>query len=432
MEPEDIDALLDEANRLLESGKPDESLQRLDQIQEAALDSDDRIEWASLRAWALTEMGRDDEALEMLDSLLEDFPKSARLLSALGVVLSNVEELEDAREALEEAVSLSPSDEVSLANLALVYEKMRDYDRALTLYEQALNLGADVDWILLRMASALTERGRYDDAKVTLKRYLSLVPEDASQWIALGILHSDDEDFNEAFECYSRAEQIDPNSVSLRLNWGVSAVRARRLQDARRQLKYLQDLDPRSTRPWLLGAFILEEEGDLHGARSVYDRVLNRPAATDFAELTYALEMAMDFFARHKMRTRCERLFARAYAVNACTVELCEAHREVTGAYLDAAYWFSVMVEADYRAGLAEVREGRDDGRRFTRFMRDYQIVARDRDEAVSNVLEFARRMGESNPCVREFIGEEKVERTFTGIYEVETEALVFAGNEAE
>lgn len=429
MEPDDIDSVLDRANRLIEDGKPDESLRCLDALEAYMLDSDNRVEWATLRAWALSELGRDEEALETLDALLEEFPKSPRLLAALGVVLSNTEDLEDARDALEEAVSLSPTDEFSLANLALVYEKLRDYRRALELYERALTVGAEIDWILQRRAAVLAECGRYAEAKTTLKRYLSLASDDATQWVALGILHSDDEEYDEAFACYQRAEEIDPDASALRLNWGVTAVFAHQLQIARTQLQHLQRIEPRSTRPWLLGAFILEEEGDLTAARSIYDRIAQRTRFQDHGERTYAYEMAMDFYARHKLRSRCERLFARAYAVNACTVELCEAHREVVGEYVPQAYWFSLMVEADYRPGLSEVYEqrGQEQPARFSRFIRDYQIVARDRDEAVGATVDFVRRMGESNPRVREFIGEEPIEDTYTGIYEVETESLVFA-----
>ena len=141
MQPEDIETLLDRANRLLEAGKPDESLRCLDELDVYALETDDRIEWASLRAWALSEMGRDEEALDTLDPLLEEFPKSARLLGTLGVVLSNTDDLEDARDALEEAIDLNPDDEVSLANLGLVCEKLRDYERALELFDRALEPG---------------------------------------------------------------------------------------------------------------------------------------------------------------------------------------------------------------------------------------------------------------------------------------------------
>lgn len=428
MQPEDIDSLLDRANRLLEAGKPDESLRCLDEVEQDTLEMDDRIEWASLRAWALTEMGRDEEALAMLDPMLEEYPKSARLLGTLGVVLSNTNDLEDARDALEEAVDLSPDDEVALANLALVYEKLREYERAIELYERALELGADIDWVLLRKASALTEDGRYAEAKVTLKRYLSLVPDDAEQWVALAILHSDDEEFDAAFVCYAQAEQLDPESPALRLNWGVSAVKAKQLPVAQAQLAHLQRLEPRSTRPWLLRAFIFEEEGQVSAARIIYERILARTRFGDQGELNYALEMAMDFFTRHKLRTRCERLLKRAYAANACTVELCEAYREMTGEAVEKAYWFSVMLEADYRTGLAEVREpGERRPKRYTRFVRAYQVVARNHDEASSLIMGFARRMGESNPSLREFVGEEAIEDTYTGIYEVEADSYVFA-----
>ncbi len=244
--------MLDRANRLLEEGKPDESLECLNQLEGFILDSEDRIEWASLRAWALSEIGRDEDALETLDMMLEEFPKSARLLGTLGVVLSNTEDLEDARDALEEAVSISPTDEVSLANLALVHEKLRDYDRALELYERALSLGADIDWVLQRKAAALIECGRFGEAKSTLMRYLSLVPDDSAQWIALGILHSDDEEYEQAFQCYAEAEKHEADAPALRLNWGVTAVRARQLTAAREQLAELEQLEPESTRPALL------------------------------------------------------------------------------------------------------------------------------------------------------------------------------------
>jgi tetratricopeptide (TPR) repeat protein len=433
MDPEEIDAILDRANRLLEAGKPDESLTCLDALEGRLVDADDRIEWASLRAWALSEMGRDREAVEVLDATLEEYPQSSRLLSTLGVVLSNCDELEDARDALEEAVALSPQDEVALANLALVYEKLREYERAVALYDRALDLGADIDWILQRKGTALTECGRFNEAKVTLKRYLSLVPEDAAQWIALGILHSDDEEFTVAYTCYQQAEALEPDSASLRLNWGVTAVRAHDLKAAYAQLAQLQRIEPRSSRWWLLRAFIFEEEGELDAARGIYDRVLKRSRFADRAELTYALEMAMDFFARNRLRPRCTRLVYQAYAANACTVELCEAYREASGQYVDDAFWFSVIVEADYRPGLLEVHEDADNpSGPYTRFARDYQVVARNNDEAISLVMDFARKMGETDPVVREIVNSEPIKNTYTGIYEVDSDSYVFGDAEPE
>lgn len=428
MEREDGDSPLEQANRLLEAGRAKDALELLDGLEQGALEDEALIEWACLRGWALSDLERHDEAVEFLDELTESHPDSSRLLCTLGIVLSNAGELEGAVDALEEALQVDAEDDIAAANLALVYEKLREYERALELYDKALELGAEVDWVLLRKSSVLTECGEFDDAKKTIKRYLSLAPDDVSQWVSLGILHSDDDEYDEAYACYAEAEKLSANDPSLRLNWGVTAVRARDLKLARQQLARLKQIEPHSTRWQLLGAFILEEEGRVAEARRIYDRVLRRRAFGDRAELMYALEMAMDFFARHKLRPRCAELVERAYAENACTVELCEAYREAWGQFVRRAYWYSIVVEADYRTGLHEVRHRAAERRgRFTRFARDYQVVARNHDEAIGMVLDFARKMGERNATVREFIGQEPIEKTYTGIYEVEPESFVFS-----
>ncbi len=435
MEPEEIDAVLEEASRLLAAGQAEECLKCLSELEAEELQADDRIEWVSLRAWALTELGADEEALQTLQPVLEEFPDSARLLGTLGVVLSNCDQLEQAQQALERALELVPDDEVLLANLALTCEKLRDYERAIELYDRALELGADIDWVLEHKANALIEAGRLDQAKVVLKRYLSLVPDDAAQWITLGILHSDDEEYEEAFACYRQAERLEPDASELRLNWGVTAVQANQLRVARVQLRHLQRIEPRSARPWVLRALTLEGEGQIRGARAIYERLLARRRFADPGESTYTMEMAMDFFARHKLRPRCECLLARAYAANACTVELCDAYRRVAGEPVDKAYWYCLLVEADYRPGLSEIRKPADDSLapgRFTRFVRAYQVVARNHDEAVEMVLDLARRMGEGHPTVREFIGEEPIENTYTGLYEVEADSVVLTDGQAE
>src|SRR5262249_11688354 len=153
----------------------------------------------------------------------------------------------------------------------------------------------DVDWLLQRKAAVLSEIGDVKAAKSSLRRYLSLVDDDANEWVSLAILHSDDDEFDLANQCYREAERIAPDSVSLRLNWGVTAVRGGDLATARQQLKYLERLDPDSSRPLLLQAFILEETKNVDAALEAYDQAIAAVRAQDHEELLYALEMAMDF-----------------------------------------------------------------------------------------------------------------------------------------
>jgi tetratricopeptide (TPR) repeat protein len=430
MESDDVQSVLNRANEFLEAGRPEESLRCLAALENALFEPDERVEWAALKAWALSELGRGNDALDVLEPMLGEFPQSARLHGTLGVVLSNDGDLDEACDALEQAVALDEADEVALANLGLVYEKLRQYEHAFELYNQAIEMGAEIDWLLQRTAAVQAELGDLAAARSTLKRYLSLVPEDADQWIALAILHSDDLEFDQAFRCYRAAEQVAPDSAALRLNWGVTAVRAHQADAAQRQLRYLERLEPDSSRRVLLEAFIHEEQGRLDQALQGHVDALARVRREDRCELTYALEMAMDFFARHQRRGPCEQLMEQAYILNACTVEICEAYREITGKLVKPAHWYSLILEADYRAGLEEVLDPGDAvNRPYSRFLRNYQIVARNHDEAVLLAMQFARRMGEMNVQVREFVSEEEIAPAHLGVYEVERESLVFVSD---
>jgi Flp pilus assembly protein TadD len=426
MSEDDVQRVLEQADELLARARPTEALRCLDGLAAAALGDDQRVEYVALRALALADLCQYDDALEAVDALIHTHPAAARLHAARGVVLSAAGDLESAREALETAGSLDGDDEVVLANLALIYERLLEPEKALRLYDRLIEQGVDLDWLLLRRAAVQADAGNTTEAKATLRRYLSLAPDDVSAWVTLAILHSDDEEFDQAFRCYRSAEQVAPDSALLRFNWGVSAVRAGRAEEAETQLAYLRRVEVDGARPRLLKAFLLEESGDVAEATRGYDDALRHARPDDREELTYTLEMAMDFFARQKWRRRCETLLTRAYAANACTAELCELFRELTGKPLRRASWFSVLVEADYRRGLIEVvRRGTDKAGPFNRFLRAYQVVAADRDDAVATALEFARRMGETGAIVRE-MAEEPIEDDFTGIYEVEERAVVF------
>ncbi len=430
MDRERIDQLFEEAGRDLDRGNPEGALSSLDELQGHLLDSDDRVEWTGLRAWALSELRRFDEALDLLEEAIEEFPDAARLHGTRGVVLSNADDLDGALDSLETAHEMDPEDETTVANLALIYEKLREFQKAIRLYDEAIQMGVNIDWALQRRAAALREAGDSAEAKRTLKRYLSLVPDDATEWLTLALLHADDEEYDEAFACFASAERLNPDDPELRLNWGYVLARTKQTQAARAQLTILQKSGRAGTRHQLLEAAILEAEHKVRLAEQCYERILAEVTQQEPEDLVDALEQSMDFFARRRRRKRCEQLLKRAYEENACTVELCEAFREVAKAYVDKAAWYSIMVEADYRDGLVVAYErGTDRQARFSRYLRNFQVVARDRDEAVALVLEFAARMGERHARVREIIREEPLQDTHVGIYEIERDCLAFVDN---
>src|SRR5690606_28954003 len=116
MSSNDVQRILSEASLLLEAGKPAETLNCSRRIARLS-DDEFRIECGALRAWALSELGHVDQALSTLRPLMQAYPMSARLHGTLGVVLSNDGNLEQACDALEQAVALDDDDPTALANL---------------------------------------------------------------------------------------------------------------------------------------------------------------------------------------------------------------------------------------------------------------------------------------------------------------------------
>lgn len=421
MDPGFIQTQLQKANELLDNGKPGDALRCLEQVNGHVFDEDDKIEFASLRAWALAQLDRGQQALDELQPVMEEFPDSPRLHATHGVVLSSIERLEDACEALEKAVSIDNTDGIALANLGFVYEKLEEFERAIETYDQALENGADMNWVLQRKASAQREMEDFAAARTTLKRYLSIVPDDDFEWISLAIVLSELGEFDESFDCYRRAESLNSSSASLRFNWGLTAERAGNIDLARNQLELLCQIDAESTQASILRAFILEHEGKLQPAFAAYTEALDRAAALDRDELLYAFARAMDFCAEHDLRKEAESLIKRAYRSDACSVEVCEAYREMTGRHADNAYWFGMLVQLE----RPPHSNGNGNQAPVTRLLRGFQVIGTDRDDAAGIVTEFLRTMGEKSVHISEFTDEELVEDDYRGIYEVEAEETI-------
>jgi Flp pilus assembly protein TadD len=415
MNHEDIQGRLRRASYLLNTGKAREVIACIDEIAQNLVETDDRIEAAALRAWALSELGQADDALASLRRLMREFPEAPRLHGTLGVVLSNVNRLEEARESLELAVTLDESDPILLANLGYVYEKLGECGIALAHYDEALENGADLGWILQRKGAAQRECEDYLGAKSTLRRYLSLAPDDDQEWTSLAIVYSELGDYESAFKCYQQAEQLSPDSPSLRFNWGLTAERAGRIDLARVQLEHLNRSAGHTPQPYLLKAFILEHEGRLREAYSAHMDALGRVPVADRDEMAYTVNAAIEFCIDHRMTREAKRLFQHAYRHDACTVDVCESYREALNDRLDDGYWFSIMVETDLSPAFVQ-----DDAPRpGRRHLRNYQIIAQDRDDAVDQLGRLLKRMGETTARIVEFVDEEPIDDDFAGVYEV-------------
>ncbi|MDX2198501.1 MAG: tetratricopeptide repeat protein [Phycisphaerae bacterium] len=435
MDGENYEELFEQTAKLLDEGKFEEALQALDRFPQPLEEAEDRIEWVAMRGWALAELHRAEEALEMIEPLMEEFPEAPRLLATLGVVLMNCDRVDEALAKLEQAYEVDPDDELILVNLAMAYERVREYRRAIALYDQAIDKGVSLDWALQQKAAVLADSGMFEEAVGTWRRYLSLVPDDAYAWMELANAYADMQQYPSACGAFEQAAKLKPDEPEIHINWGFALTESGDAAGARAQLEKVRELEKRTPRLQLLEASVLECEGHARLAEQTYERVLAEVEPEAEADHSVALELAMDFYARHRNRKRCDELLRRAYVENACSVGLCEAYREIETRFAKRAYWVSMIIEADFRTGLRTpsrraaaappARVIGAGGAKARRYRRNFKVVARDRDDAVAMVLDFAAKMGEKHARVREIVHEETLDDTYTGLYEIDRDCVL-------
>ena len=168
------------------------------------------------------------EAAEVLSALLEEFPGSAPVLSSLGVVQIEFEELRKAIGLLRRARSLAPDDMLVVRNLASVSMYLGELDEAASALETLYATQPDQTRLLFEHAvvAAASEPSK---ASAAWRRYLdrhSVVPDDPS-WAAFAAAQLEAPTNDESALAMARSLADAQGSLALALLHGIAKRRPR-------------------------------------------------------------------------------------------------------------------------------------------------------------------------------------------------------------
>src|SRR6185503_988003 len=123
---------LDDAARLLKSGKRDQALETVNKVL-AQKSGDPKARF--LKGLILTEQGDTREAIEIFTRLTQDYPNLPEPYNNLAVIYAGQGQYDKARAALEQSIRTHPSYATAYENLGDVYAKLASqaYDKALQL-----------------------------------------------------------------------------------------------------------------------------------------------------------------------------------------------------------------------------------------------------------------------------------------------------------
>jgi uncharacterized protein (AIM24 family)/thioredoxin-like negative regulator of GroEL len=129
--------------------------------------------------------------------------------------------------------------------------------------------GLDEEFVFhLTRGAQLLGRGEVEEARADLERALGLRPRDAKVLGLLGQAFYRQGQFEQAAVAWQRLVDDNPVEAGARVNLGLACLKARRLQDAVRQLEIALDLHPDHKKAMGYLGLALLESGDAARARS--------------------------------------------------------------------------------------------------------------------------------------------------------------------
>jgi len=222
------DGRLDAARNLFDQGKHDDAARLLTDMamaHPAALHPVDALVEPTIAAL------RRDELPLLIDACLRLTPQDARLLDLKGQILTQLGQMDDAIEALEESLRRRPGNQNTRTNLVM----------------------------------ALAEAGRADEAIVMTRALLEDTPENHGAWSNLGSLLTAEGEFDEALMAYQRSIRLKPDDARVRLNHSISLLKAGRYAQGWHEHEWRLNLPNHSQLPRETLLPSITPDLDLHG-----------------------------------------------------------------------------------------------------------------------------------------------------------------------
>jgi tetratricopeptide (TPR) repeat protein len=202
-----------------------------------------------------------------LAARLEDAGFEALCFNAIALVDTDLDRLEEAIQAYQNAISLAPDRITTWNNLGQLYRKLGRRDEALAAFQKAIEQnGSDaLGWNGL--GELYAETGSTDESVYAYLKATEFAPDLARSWSGLGKSYKQSGRLNEALAAYQKAIQIDRRSVE---SWlGLADICKNRGNNKYASMAYrtILKLDPENHVAWT-------EVGNLYYSAGIYDRAM--------------------------------------------------------------------------------------------------------------------------------------------------------------
>ena len=326
----------------------------------------------------------------------------------------------------------NPDSHLAAFHLARVREWDGRSDEATEGYRRVVALAPEWPNAHLYLARCLRDSGRAEEAVEPLNKYLELEPEDQEEWISLAVLHANAGDFELVNSAYNRASFVDPTSISLNFNRGITARRAEDRLRLEKAADTLQKQSPDDWRTLLLRGYLHELDGELWPAWEAFSEAASPEllASEDDEARECAAAHSIAFTVLHGLKDQTEDLAQRCFASFSLSYDVLFQLRKNGGLHAIEALDYAVLVKADLTdtEAIEQLIADEDLHPPFC-FFRNYRVIADSAEEAARYCLEFERNIGGTGVEIEEISELEPVHDVFLGVWWIAHERHCYPKN---
>ncbi len=184
------------------------------------------------KAQVLSNLNQIDESLDLLDNALLMQPNDPDILTMKGNIQSASGKYEDAVESYLQAIPFSDELEEIYYSIGLCYQNLLKYDDAIVYYKKTIQLNINHENALYELAFCLDVTEQLEKSISYYKKFIDQDPYSQYAWYNLGIVYNKLEQYEKAVESYEYAIAIDDSFASAYFNLGNSFMNLKQYSKA--------------------------------------------------------------------------------------------------------------------------------------------------------------------------------------------------------
>ena len=218
--------------------------------------------------------GRLSDAEKLAISFTQEFPNHQLGWKVLGAIFWQTRRAQEAVNAHQEVINLSPQDPVAYYNLGVTLQELRRLEEAEEIYKQTIMLKPGYAEPHNNLGTVFKELGRLDEAEASYKQAIALKPNFAEAHSNLGVTVQELGRLNEAESICEQAIALKPDYAEAHVNLGVTLNKLGRVYEAEASYTKALTLKPDSVEALLNLGATLNEQGRHDEAEASYEKAL--------------------------------------------------------------------------------------------------------------------------------------------------------------